>query len=296
MEPIQLRVGLIGLGIMGLPMARNILKAGLPLTAWNRSAGRFAPLEGSAAALAASPRALAARSNVIVLMLTGPEAIEEVLDGQDGLIGALGPGRTVVNMSTVSPAYAASLAARVAGRGARYVDAPVSGSKKPAEDGTLVILAGGEEEAVAGVEPVLLAVGSKVVRCGEVPAGSMMKMSVNLLLASMMEGLAEMLHFGSRGGLDVATMLDVVLSGPLANDFIRLKEPLLREGRFTPQFPAKHMAKDLKFVVDTAYETGAATPSANQNLLLFRRVVELGLGEEDFSAVLRALEPGAPKA
>jgi 3-hydroxyisobutyrate dehydrogenase-like beta-hydroxyacid dehydrogenase len=116
MEPIQLRVGLIGLGIMGLPMARNILKAGLPLTAWNRSAGRFAPLEGSAAALAASPRALAARSNVIVLMLTGPEAIEEVLDGQDGLIGALGPGRTVVNMSTVSPAYAASLAARVAGR------------------------------------------------------------------------------------------------------------------------------------------------------------------------------------
>lgn len=283
------RIGFIGMGIMGVPMAKNLLKAGHALTVYNRTAEKCAPVAAEGAAIAATPLELTKACDVIIVMLTGPEAIDNAFFGDEGASEAC-DGKIVINMSTVSPAYSRELAANLDALGAAFVDAPVSGSKKPAEEGTLVILAGGEEKTISQVEPILLGMGKKVVRCGPAPNGSMMKMSINLLLGAMCEGLAEMISFGERGGLDRKTMLDVIMAGPLKNGLFELKAPMFEKGEFPAQFPAKHMAKDLKFVVDTAYETGASAPAAHVLLQLYRKAVAMGLGDDDFAAVFKTLE------
>ncbi|WP_027185480.1 NAD(P)-dependent oxidoreductase [Desulfovibrio inopinatus] len=280
-------LGFVGMGIMGLPMSLNLLRAGFQITVFNRTAERCQDAAEAGATVAPTPRALAEASDIIFLMLTGPEAVDMVVFGPDGAAQALTPSMTVVNMSTVSPGYTRKLASRIEATGARFVDAPVSGSKKPAEDGTLVILAGGEETDIAELQPMFDVMGKRTVHCGPASHGAAMKMSINLLLGTMMAGLAEMLHFGGKNGLDVDTMLDVVMSGPLANGLFQLKEPMLRTNEFPTQFPAKHMAKDLKFVVDTAYESGASAPCAHQVLQLFSKAVAQGLSEEDFAAVAK---------
>ena len=290
---MSLRIAFAGLGIMGTAMVKNLLAAGFDVAVTNRTADKAGPLVAAGAAFAATPAEAAAGRDVLVLMLTGPEACDAVLFGPGGAAAGpgqgIGPGGVVVNMSTVPASYNTALAARLAARGATLVDAPVSGSKKPAEEGTLVILAGGPQEVVERLTPMFLAMGKKVVRCGETGAGSVMKVSVNVLLGTMLAGFAEMLRLGEAGGLDRRTMLDVVLAGPMANDLLRMKEPLFENDAYPAQFPAKHMAKDVKFAVDAAYETGAAAPCAHMLVQLYRRAMTLGLADEDFAAVIRAL-------
>ena len=281
-------IGFIGLGIMGKPMAKNLAKAGYNVTIYNRTKPK--PEDYPGLKIAAHPAELSKACDVVIMMLTGPEAIGSLLWGPDGAGKDLGPGKVLVNMSTVSPAYTARLSSEVEEGGAVFIDAPVSGSKKPAEDASLVILAGGPKETVDELEPVFLGMGKKVVYCGQAPMGSMMKMSINLLLGSMMEGLCEMLNFGRKGGLSVETMLDVVLSGPMSCGLFKLKEGMLREGEYPPQFPLRHMSKDLKFVADTAYDLKACVPSVHSLQQLFSAAMAKGHGDEDFAAVMKVLE------
>jgi 3-hydroxyisobutyrate dehydrogenase-like beta-hydroxyacid dehydrogenase len=174
--------------------------------------------------------------------------------------------------------------------GIPLVDAPVSGSKKPAEDGTLIVLAGGEPEHVDRLTPLFETMGKKVVYCGGAGQGSMMKMMINLLLGLMMEGFAEVLHFGRQGGLSMEAMLDVILSGPLSCGLYQIKSGSIQSGDYPVSFPLKHITKDLKFVVDTAYETGASAPAAHTLLHLYRTGVGQGWGDLDFAAVAKVLE------
>jgi 3-hydroxyisobutyrate dehydrogenase-like beta-hydroxyacid dehydrogenase len=285
---MKLKVGFAGMGIMGKPMALNIAKAGHDVAIYNRTK----PLPDSIPGLTLldTPLALAKERDILVIMVTGPQAIDAIIWGESGMAGALDQGKTVINMSTVPPEYTANLATKVAATGAVFIDAPVSGSKIPAQQGTLVILAGGPKNAVDAMEPLLLCMGKKVVYCGEPPMGTMMKMAVNLLLANMMCGLSEMLTFGRAGGLSMETMLQVVLGGPMACDLFKIKEPLLAQQKYLAQFPLKHMAKDLKFVTDTAYSLRCPAPSAFQNLQLFNQGMSKGLGELDFAAVIQVLE------
>ena len=283
------RIGFLGLGIMGTAMARNCLRAGHDVTVWNRSAEPAQALAEAGAKVAATPAAAAASGDVIICMLTGPEACREVLFGPEGAAKSLGPGKTVVNMSTVSPTFAREAATDVRATGAQYVDAPVSGSKKPAEEGTLVILAGGDAAAIDAVEPVLLSMGKKVARCGAAGMGSTMKVTVNVLLGAMVASLAETVRLGEALGLTRDALLDVVMAGPMANDLFRLKDPMLRAGEFPPQFPAKHMAKDLRFAVEAAAEAHAPSPLLAVLAPLYRKLVDEGLGEADFAAVIKAL-------
>lgn len=282
-------VGFLGLGIMGAAMARNCLRAGHDVMVWNRTAQATEPLAAAGAKVAATPARAAAHGDVIILMLTDPEACQAVLFGPDGVAESLGPGKTVINMSTISPAYARQAAAAVRETGADYVDAPVSGSKKPAEEATLVILAGGNETTIAAVEPVLLAMGKKVARCGEAGMGSTMKITVNFLLGAMAEGLAETVRLGEALGLSRNALLDVVMAGPMANDLYRLKDPMFRADDYPAQFPAKHMAKDLRFAQEAATAAGAATPTLGALAGLYRKLVDAGLGDADFAAVIKAL-------
>jgi 3-hydroxyisobutyrate dehydrogenase-like beta-hydroxyacid dehydrogenase len=289
------KVGFMGLGIMGAPMAANILKAGYPLLVYNRTPAKAEPLARLGAAVASSPGALAQAAAVTIAMVTGPEALDDLLFGPEGAAPAFNESRVFINMSSVSPRFTRELALRLAPTGVAFIDAPVSGSKKPAAEGALVILAGGRKEQVEAVTPLLSAMGKKVVYCGPAGQGSMMKMFINLLLGLMMEGFAEALNFGKMGGLEWQPMLDTVFSGPLNCALYQMKADLIRQGGFPPAFPLKHIAKDLKFLVDTAYETGAPIPVGHMLLHLFRLGVSQDLGDLDFAAVSRVLETMAQK-
>ncbi len=287
---MKAKVGFMGLGIMGTAMAANVLKAGYPMVVYNRSPERAAPLARQGAEVAASPRALAQAADVIIAMVTGPEALHSLLWGPQGAGGALNHSKVFINMSSVSPAYTRELARELAPTGAAFIDAPVSGTKKPAEEGTLLILAGGQADRVQAQEPLLLAMGKRVIYCGPAGQGSMMKMFINLLLGLMMAGFAEALNFGQLGGLDWQAMLDTVFSGPLNCGLYQMKAPLIQAKDYPPAFPLKHMTKDAKFILDTAYELGAPVPGGQMLLHLYRTGWAQGWGDQDISAIARVME------
>lgn len=286
---MTLKVGFIGMGIMGIPMSLNILNAGYDVMVYNRTRDKTSELEIAGAKTASSLAEIARWSDIIILMLTGPEAVNAVVSGPDGLLQAAPEGKTLINMSTVSPAYTRWLSRRLDKYSVTLIDAPVSGSKKPAQDGTLIILAGGPEEKINELEPLFLAMGKKVVYCGDAGQGSSMKMAVNLLLGTMMEGLCEAVNFGQRCGLSVETILDTILSGPLSNGLFGLKTEMLKTDTFPPQFPLKHMLKDLRFVLQTADENGAALPVGHSIFQLYRQGQGLNLSDADFCAVKQVL-------
>lgn len=284
------RIGFIGLGIMGDPMSRNILKAGFPLTVYNRSAEKMEPLIQAGANRASHPCELVEQSDVVILMLTGPEAIDAIISADNNRFLALMNGKILINMSTVSPAYTIELNKKLAQYSIHFIDAPVSGSKKPAEEGTLIILAGGNKETITKVEPILLSMGKKVVYCGEAGKGSSMKMVVNLLLGIMMEGLCESINFGQKCGLATETILDTILSGPMSCGLFNLKTTMLQTGVYPPQFPFKHMTKDLRFVIQTGDQKGAALPIGYSVFQIYRQGMGHDLGDMDFCAVKKVLE------
>ncbi|MBG0777844.1 MAG: NAD(P)-dependent oxidoreductase [Desulfovibrionaceae bacterium] len=289
------KIAFLGTGIMGAPMARNVLASGIAVAAWNRSAVKAQALEEDGATVAASPASAASGAEAAVCMLTGPEAVDAVLFGAEGVFSAAAPPPIVVNMSTVPPDYSRALAARVGERGATLVDAPVSGSLKPAIDGQLVILASGPEGAIDAVEPAFAAMGKKTVRCGDAGAGSAMKMMINLLLAVCMGGMAEAVHMGRRCGLSTEAMLDVILSGAVACKLFELKAPMFRSGEFPPQFPLKHMLKDMRFILRTADEAGAPAPAGHAAFQLLRQAAGMGLADNDFAATFEALAARADR-
>jgi 3-hydroxyisobutyrate dehydrogenase-like beta-hydroxyacid dehydrogenase len=287
---MTMRAGFIGLGIMGQPMAKNVVKKGYPLSVYNRTAGKATPLKEEGAVMAATPKEAARGADAVILMLTGPQAVDEVMDGPEGLLEGLEPGKTVINMSTVPPAYAKALSRRLDARRVVAIDAPVSGSRKPAEEGALVILAGGPENRIKEVEPLLLTMGKKIVYCGQSGQGSSMKMAVNLLLGIMAAGLCEAVNLGQKCGLSTTTMLETMLSGPMGCALFEFKKPMLISGNYSAQFPLKHMEKDLRFVVQTADEAGAAVPAGHNAFQLYRQALGHGLADMDFAAVKKVFE------
>jgi 3-hydroxyisobutyrate dehydrogenase-like beta-hydroxyacid dehydrogenase len=283
-------VGFMGLGAMGSPMAANILRAEYPLTVYNRSAAKTGPLAELGARVAPGPRELAHASDVIIAMVTDSQALDALLWGTGGAAAALDQSKIFINMSTVPPRYTRELRERLAPSGVTFIDAPVSGSRKPAEEGALIIFAGGDRERVAELTPLLEAMGKKVIYCGEAGQGSMMKMAINLLLGVMMEGFAEAVSFGVKGGLAEETIVEAIFAGPLSCGLYRLKSAMFRQKAFPAHFPLKHMCKDLKSVIDTAYETGASIPAGETMLKLYQVGIGHDWGDLDFAAIYKVLE------
>lgn len=284
------KIGFIGMGIMGQPMAANILKSGIDLMVYNRTASKCKELGNAGALVANSPAELTEWADVIIFMLTGPEAIDAMIYSENGILAAGLAGKIIINMSTVSPAYTSNLQNCLEPGGVTFIDAPVSGSKKPAIEGTLVILAGGPQQTIKDLEPLFLSMGQKVIYCGPAGHGSAMKMAINLLLAVMMEGLCESLNLARQLGLDTGLVLDSILAGPLSCGLFNLKRDMLKRDDFPVQFPLKHMAKDLRFVLQTADEAGAAVPAGHAVFQLYRQGVSLGIGDLDFAAVKKSIE------
>lgn len=288
MDITEKKIGFMGLGIMGRAMAANIAKAGYKLTVYNRTPKEIEQLSG--VERVPSAKALAEKSDIIIAMVTGPEAVDTLLWGENGAAQAFNREKVFINMSTVSPKYTGDLHEKLVSTGVGFVDAPVSGSKKPAEDVTLLVLAGGPKDLIEELTPLFKTVGKGVVYCGEAGQGSMMKMANNLLLGMMIEGLAEMLVFGRMGGLSFESMVEVVSKGPLNAPIFQMKIPALNTGCYDPNFPLKHAAKDLRFLMETASGMGAMLPAGQTMLNLFNIGVAKQWGDLDICAILKVLE------
>lgn len=283
-------VGFLGLGVMGEPMARNLARAGTPLIVWSRR-----PPAAGELRLADSPEAVFEQAGVVLLMLANGEAIDAVLGrGSDRF--AMVRDRIVVHMGTTAPEYSAALAADVRAAGGRYVEAPVSGSRKPAEAGQLVAMLAGEPEDVAVVRPLLAPMVRDAIECGAVPQALLMKLSVNLYLISMVTGLAEAFHFAGRHGLDLTRLTAVLDAGPMASDVSRIKAAKLLAGDFAVQASARDVHYNSRLVADAARRAGIVSPLLDASEQLFAETVALGHGGADMAAVVRALEERTDQA
>jgi 3-hydroxyisobutyrate dehydrogenase len=281
-------VGFIGLGLMGEPMALNLLRAGIPLVVWNRTAAKAAAVQAAGGAGAGSPAEVFARADVVVLMLADGDAIDAVLARGTAAFAGRVAGRTVVHMGTTSPEYSRGLADDLRAAGGDYVEAPVSGSRKPAEDGALVVLLAGEPSATDRVRPLLRPLGRSVV-CGPVPHGLLTKLAVNLFLITMVTGLAEALHFAERAGLDVGQVVEVLDAGPMASAVSVGKAHKILAGDLAAQAAAHDVLKNTRLIAEAARAAGIASPLLDVCRALFGETVAQGRGGEDMAAVVHAI-------
>ena len=282
-------VGFIGLGIMGSAMAKNLLKAGFRVTVWNRSPGKCAELAALGAEVAATPARVTSACRITFAMLADPAAAHEVCFQEGGALEGIGAGRGYVDMSTVDAATSREIGAAIAGKGGRFLEGPVSGSKKPAEDGTLIILAAGDRELFDQALPFFEKMGKKSLFLGELGLGAQMKLIVNMTMGGMMTIFCEALALAGKAGLAGADLLEVIDAGAMANPMFKMKGAQIGEGRFEPAFPLKHMQKDLRLAValgDTLGQPLFAASAANES---FKRAKALGLSDLDFCAVFRAI-------
>ncbi|MET9988091.1 NAD(P)-dependent oxidoreductase [Streptomyces mutabilis] len=285
-----MRVGFIGLGVMGQPMALRLAAAGTPLVVFNRTPARAEPLRAAGAEVAAAPAEVFERAGTVILMPADEAATDAVLARGTPEFASRAAGHVVVHMGTTSPAYSRGLEADVRAAGGRYVEAPVSGSRVPAENGTLVAMLAGEEGAVAEVAPLLAPLCHESFVCGPVPDALLTKLSVNLFLITQVTGLVEAFHFAERQGLDRARFLAVLEAGPMSSAVSRMKAPKLLEGDFSVQAAALDVLKNNRLIAEAARGAGLASPLLDAAHALFEETVALGHGGEDMVAVLRAIE------
>ncbi|MEU9480150.1 NAD(P)-dependent oxidoreductase [Streptomyces sp. NPDC048191] len=283
-------VGFIGLGVMGRPMAQRLVSAGTPLVVWNRTPERAAPLRAAGATVAADTDEVFARAEVVLLMLADETAVDSVLGRGTPAFAARVAGHTLVHMGTTSPEYSHGLETDVRAAGGRYVEAPVSGSRVPAQEGQLVAMLAGRKDAVDAVRPLLAPLCRETFVCGPAPGALLMKLSVNLFLITLVTGLTEAFHFAERQGLDRRLFLDVLDAGPMASGVSRMKAPKLRERDFAVQAAALDVLKNNRLIAEAARRAQLASPLLDVCHALFEETVRQGHGDEDMVAVLRAIE------
>jgi 3-hydroxyisobutyrate dehydrogenase-like beta-hydroxyacid dehydrogenase len=280
------RIGFLGLGDMGTPMARRLLRAGHNLVVWNRSADRAALLVHDGAQAAPSPANTAAGAEFIITMLATPEALEQVLFGTSGLAPALSPGQILVDMSTVGPDEVRAAAARLPD-GVSLVDAPVRGSVPQAESGHLEVFVGATDEEYERVRPILEAFGT-VHPAGGHGSGAALKLVANLVLGAAIVGLGEALALGETLELRRDLVLDALAGSPIG-PLVNAKRVNIESGRFTPQFRLRHAAKDLRLIMEAAAARGHDLKQARANRAWMDEGVADGDGDLDFSAVVATI-------
>ena len=286
------RIGVIGLGLMGRPMAMNLLKAGHPVTVWNRTASRADDLVSAGATLAKSPREVAAAADVLITMVSDPAALEDVLWGADGhkdaaAFPALKPGSTYIDSSTVSPVLARKIAAACQERGVKFLDAPVTGGDWGAKKGELVFMVGGDAETLKAMEPIIGVMGKRWFHLGPNGAGQTIKLAMNLILALQVDALAEALALVTRAGLKGESLVEVMQSSMARSGVLDVKAPNLLKGEYTPSFPLRLMHKDLSLALDLANQIGVALPATAAARETYNYVKGASKEDLDYSAVMK---------
>jgi 3-hydroxyisobutyrate dehydrogenase len=286
------RVGFIGLGIMGSRMAANLRRAGFELTVWNRTAATArAWADEHGAEVAAAPAEVAARCPVLITMVVDGVQVESVLLEEGvGAAGAALEDSLFIDMSTIGPAAARGIGARLADRGVSFVDAPVTGSSPKAEDGTLTIMAGGERRDFERALPLFEAMGESIVHVGRLGDGQMVKLINNAVAAANTAVVAEALLLGRRGGVDLDKLVSVMKAGSGASAMLELKERPMREHDYTTLFKLAHMLKDLRLCLQEAESFGIDMTFAAETAGVLAEADAAGHGDEDFAVLLEALE------
>lgn len=283
-------IGFIGLGTMGLPMALNLVRAGAKLIVWNRSAERCGPLVELGAIAVPSADDVFARCESIILMLADEAATDAVLGRGLSDFAKRVSGRRIIAMGTVRPGYSLALASEVRKAGGRYVEAPVSGSRKPAEVGELVGMLAGEKEDLAEVRPLLAPLCREIFDCGLAPNALRMKLAVNVFLITMVTGLVEATHFAERHGVDLDRFLAILATGPMASEVSRIKAAKVVRRDFERQAGISDVLKNSRLVIEAAREAAIASPQMDACFTLYAEAEALGLGGDDMIAVVRAIE------
>jgi 3-hydroxyisobutyrate dehydrogenase len=284
------QVGFLGLGVMGEPMALNLARAGMSLVVWSRRSETCERVALLGATVAATPAEVFARAPVIVLMLADAAATDAVLGRGTPDFRVHVRGRTIVHMGTTEPEYSRGLSDDVIASGGRYVEAPVSGSRLPAEAGELVAMVAGRPDAVQDVVHILEPMCRQTISCGAVPGALLMKLAVNLYLITMVTGLAESVHFAQRHGLDLDRLLEVLDAGPMASPVSRVKGGKLAKADFSVQASIANVLENNRLVALSARAARTATPLLDVCHALYGETVALGHGSADMAAVIRAIE------
>lgn len=282
------RVGFIGLGLMGRPMALRLLRAGYPLAVWNRTIAKADPLADEGAVVAASPADVARQSEVIFSIVTGPQAVAEILGGRQGVIAGAPRGATVIEMSTIGVRAALDCAQRCRQAGLHFLDAPVTGSVPGAENGSLTIMVGGES-ALFGRHEAVLQVFGHPLYVGPQGMGALVKLVQNLVAAAIVESFAEGAQLAKAYGLQLTTVAHVLGETGVDSAFLRAKAAKMVQEDFSVQFSLRNMMKDLGLVLDAAHQGDVKLPVAKRLYDVYRKGVRSGLGEEDYAALLKAV-------
>jgi 3-hydroxyisobutyrate dehydrogenase len=283
-------IAFIGLGTMGSPMAANLLRHHYAVTVYNRTPGKADGLLQAGATAASTPREAAGSADVVISIISNDSAVEEVYYGEQGVLAGLKPGATVIDSSTVSPSLARRLAKDIAAKGASFLDAPVTGSKDGATDGTLLFMVGGDRETVEANRDIFLAMGREIVYMGESGSGATAKLCHNTIVGINAAGLIEGMSIAAKGGLDMEAFLRVVQGGGAASKQADLKGKKVIAGDYSVQFALSLMLKDLKLSSVLSDGMGVPTPMLEAAKSLFQAGQAKGYGDEDLAALARVYE------
>ena len=283
----QLRVGFIGLGIMGSAMAMNIHKKGFSLIVYNRTRSKTEPFAKLGVPVANSPREVAEKSDVVIDMVTDAPDVEEVLFGRDGVVYGAHPGLIVIDMSTNSPEYARYFAKRLAEYGIEFLDAPVTGGDVGARQGTLTIMVGGKREVFERVRPVLEAMGKTIIYAGDVGNGQMLKLLNQIVVGIDMLAVAEAMALAKKAGIDMDKLFTVLSTGAANSFTVQYYMPKMMKSDYEPGFRAAHLKKDLRYALETANKLGVPLPGTALTLELYNALVTKGLGDKGTQALLK---------
>ena len=283
------KVGFIGLGIMGRPMARNLLNAGFALTVYNRTRAKADELAKEGAAAVGSPREVALASDVVITMVSDSPDVEEVILANGGVIEGARPGQAVIDMSTIAPDTARRLAERLAGAGVAFLDAPVSGGEKGAIEATLSIMVGGDEAVLHACLPVLNALGRNVVHVGPNGMGQTVKLCNQIICGLNLLAMAEGLTFAAKAGADLEKVLRVVTHGLGGSRILETLGPKVLAGDYSPGFMVKLQQKDLRLALEAGGAMRLSLPGTALVQQLLRHVEAIGCGEEGTQALVKSL-------
>jgi 2-hydroxy-3-oxopropionate reductase len=288
-----MKVGFVGLGIMGRPQALNVMRAGHAMVVWARRKESMQPLTDAGATAGASPSEAAALADVVFVMVSDTPDVGQVIFGPKGIIEGARPGAVVVDMSTISPVATRDMAKRLGDKGIEMLDAPVSGGEVGAINGTLSIMVGGKPEVFARVKPLFECMGRNIVHIGANGAGQVAKACNQIVAAVTLEAVSEGLTLARRSGVDAAKVRDALMGGLAYSKVLEVHGRRILERDFKPGFKAKLHRKDLKIVTDTAAHLGLTLPQASLIASHLNALVGLGCGDEDSAAVVKVIERAA---
>jgi len=283
-------IGFIGTGMMGAPMALRLIDAGYNVKVWNRTPEKALQLINRGAERASDVADVAGGCHVIITMVSDDNALRAVAEGNNGLIESMQNDAIAIDMSTVLPSYSATLGERYTANGKRYIQAPVLGSVPQANDGSLLIFAGGDSETIDSVQNIFDVLGRRTWRFGKPEQSATMKLVCNLFIASMINTLGEGLLLAGKAKIDGTILLEILNESALAAPMYQTKGKSLLERRFTPRFMVQHMEKDLSLIRQTARELGVPLPAVGVIHDLFLAAKNRGYGDEDYSAMVKVLE------